>query len=56
MFAIVETGGKQYRVAPNDKLIVEKLVGDVGTKIILEKVLQFIKIDGKKNIKILYIS
>jgi large subunit ribosomal protein L21 len=39
MFAIVETGGKQYRVAPNDKLIVEKLVGDVGTKIILEKVL-----------------
>jgi large subunit ribosomal protein L21 len=39
MFAIVETGGKQYRVAPNDKLIVEKLIGDVGTKIILEKVL-----------------
>ncbi|NBX52941.1 MAG: 50S ribosomal protein L21 [Proteobacteria bacterium] len=39
MFAIVETGGKQYRVAPNDKLIVEKITGEVGTKISLEKVL-----------------
>ncbi|MBM3590680.1 MAG: 50S ribosomal protein L21 [Alphaproteobacteria bacterium] len=39
MFAIVETGGKQYRVAPNDKLIVEKITGEIGTKISLEKVL-----------------
>lgn len=39
MFAIIETGGKQYRVAPNEKIIVEKLVGDAGAKITLEKVL-----------------
>jgi large subunit ribosomal protein L21 len=39
MFAIIETGGKQYRVAPNEKIIVEKLVGDAGSKISLEKVL-----------------
>src|ERR1700690_3181720 len=30
MYAIVETGGKQYRVAPGDVFRVEKLAGDVG--------------------------
>ena len=39
MFAIIETGGKQYRVAPNEKIIVEKLIGEAGSKIILDKVL-----------------
>ncbi len=39
MFAIVETGGKQYRVAPGEKIIVEKLTGDAGAKVSLEKVL-----------------
>jgi large subunit ribosomal protein L21 len=39
MFAIIETGGKQYRVAPNEKIIVEKLSGDAGSKIVIEKVL-----------------
>src|ERR1035438_3692656 len=33
MYAIVETGGKQYRVAPGDVLRVEKLAGDVGSVI-----------------------
>jgi large subunit ribosomal protein L21 len=39
MFAIIETGGKQYRIMPNEKIIVEKLAGEAGTKIILDKVL-----------------
>lgn len=39
MFAIVETGGKQYRVAPNEKIIVEKIEGEAGSKITLNKVL-----------------
>lgn len=39
MFAIVETGGKQYRVQANEKIIVEKVVGDAGSKITLDKVL-----------------
>jgi large subunit ribosomal protein L21 len=39
MFAIVETGGKQYRVEPNEKIIVEKIEGDAGSKITLNKVL-----------------
>ncbi len=39
MFAIIETGGKQYRVCANDKIIVEKIAGEAGSKIILDKVL-----------------
>jgi large subunit ribosomal protein L21 len=36
MYAIVETGGKQYRVAPGDVIRVEKLAGDVGSEVELE--------------------
>ena len=39
MFAIIETGGKQYRVCANEKIIVEKLVGEAGSKVTLDKVL-----------------
>jgi large subunit ribosomal protein L21 len=39
MFAIVRTGGKQYRVAPGDKIVVEKLAGNAGDSINLEDVL-----------------
>ncbi len=39
MYAVVKTGGKQYRVAPGDWLEVEKLTGEVGDKITLEEVL-----------------
>ena len=45
MFAIIETGGKQYRVSPNEKIIVEKLIGEDGSKLILDKVL-FVKNDN----------
>ncbi len=39
MFAIVRTGGKQYRVAPGDKIVVEKLAGEAGDSINLTDVL-----------------
>jgi large subunit ribosomal protein L21 len=39
MFAIVETGGKQYQVSLDQKIIVEKIAGEVGSKITLDKVL-----------------
>lgn len=39
MFAIIETGGKQYRVAPNERITVEKIEGEAGSKITLDKVL-----------------
>ena len=39
MFAVIRTGGKQYRVAAGDKLKVEKLPGDVGSEVLLDQVL-----------------
>jgi large subunit ribosomal protein L21 len=39
VYAIVRTGGKQYRVEKGDVLRVEKLDGAVGTKVTLEDVL-----------------
>ena len=38
-FAIVETGGKQYKVAPGQKLKVEKLDAEEGASLSLDKVL-----------------
>jgi len=39
MFAIVKTGGKQYRVAPGDQIVVERLEGEVGMEVSLDQVL-----------------
>jgi large subunit ribosomal protein L21 len=39
MFAVVRTGGKQYRVAAGDKIVVEKLAGEAGDTIQLGEIL-----------------
>lgn len=39
MFAILRTGGKQYRVAVGDQITVERIAGDIGTEIELADVL-----------------
>ena len=39
MYAVIETGSKQYRVAAGDVVRVEKLEGEVGAKITLSEVL-----------------
>ena len=39
MYAVIQTGGKQYRVAPGETLRVEKLAGDKGATIKFDKVL-----------------
>jgi large subunit ribosomal protein L21 len=39
MFAVIKTGGKQYRVASGDVIAVEKLVGEAGAKIVFDEVL-----------------
>jgi large subunit ribosomal protein L21 len=39
LFAIVQTGGKQYRVAPGDVLRVERLPGERGDEVLIEQVL-----------------
>ncbi|HEU5067643.1 MAG TPA: 50S ribosomal protein L21 [Sphingomicrobium sp.] len=39
MFAVLRTGGKQYRVSPGDKIVVEKLDGNAGDKVTLGDIL-----------------
>ncbi len=48
MFAVIQTGGKQYRVAQGDVLRVEKLAGDVGAAVTFDKVL----LVGGDNVKV----
>jgi large subunit ribosomal protein L21 len=46
MYAVIKTGGKQYRVAPGAKIKVERLAGEVGSDIVLDQVLMVA--DGDK--------
>lgn len=39
MYAVIKTGGKQYRVAANDKILIEKLDGAVGDQVNFTEVL-----------------
>jgi large subunit ribosomal protein L21 len=39
MYAVIKTGGKQYRVAPDDVITVEKIEGEAGAKVELGEVL-----------------
>lgn len=51
MYAVILTGGKQYRVQPGDIIQVEKLDGEVGGKVKFDQVLFASKADGE-NAKI----
>ena len=46
MYAVLSTGGKQYKVEEGDILRIEKISGDVGASVSFEKVLMFS--DGEK--------
>jgi large subunit ribosomal protein L21 len=39
MFAIIKTGGKQYRVSQGDQIVVERIAGEVGSEVALTEVL-----------------
>jgi large subunit ribosomal protein L21 len=39
MYAVIKTGGKQYRVAPGEKLKIEQIPADVGSQLVLDQVL-----------------
>jgi large subunit ribosomal protein L21 len=39
MYAVVKTGGKQYRVSAGEKLKIEQIPADVGAEIVLDQVL-----------------
>ena len=46
MYAVLSTGGKQYKVEEGDILRIEKIAGEVGTSVSFDKVLMFS--DGEK--------
>ncbi len=46
MYAVIETGGKQYRVASGDSIRVEKIDAEAGAEVKLDKVLALVKDDG----------
>ena len=46
MYAVIKTGGKQYRVTPGEKLKVEKLLGEVGSDVTIDKVLMMVDGDN----------
>jgi large subunit ribosomal protein L21 len=46
VFAVIKTGGKQYRVAKDDVIVVEKLAGEAGAKVTFEDVVMVA--DGDK--------
>src|SRR5690242_18697060 len=48
MYAVIKTGGKQYKVAPGDKLKVETLVAEVGKPVVFEEVLMIANGDQRK--------
>jgi large subunit ribosomal protein L21 len=53
MYAVIKTGGKQYKVTEGDLLRVEKLEGEAGAEIAFEDVLMYsdgekISLDGEK--------
>lgn len=49
MYAVVKTGGKQYRVSKGDKVKIEKIPGDVGTDVSFDQVLM---IGGTDDVKV----
>jgi large subunit ribosomal protein L21 len=47
MYAVIKTGGKQYRVAPGDTIRIERVTGEVGEKVTFGSVLA-VHTDEKK--------
>ncbi|MEL6257500.1 MAG: 50S ribosomal protein L21 [Pseudomonadota bacterium] len=49
MFAVIKTGGKQYKVAENDEIVVEKLTADEGGQVVFDDVLM---LGGDKGVEV----
>ena len=49
MFAVIKSGGKQYRVMPGQTIRLEKVAGEVGSKVTLSEVLL---VDNEGNISV----
>src|SRR5580658_8244652 len=49
MYAVIETGGKQYRVTPGESVEVETLAGDVGAEVEFGRVVAIVDGDSVKG-------
>ncbi len=49
MYAVIKTGGKQYRVSAGEKLKVEQIPADIGQEIVLDQVLM---VGGGETVKV----
>jgi len=49
MYAVVKTGGKQYRVSKGDRVRIEKIPGEVGSEVSFDQVLM---IGGTEDVKV----
>ncbi|MCY0882019.1 MAG: 50S ribosomal protein L21, partial [Firmicutes bacterium] len=56
VYAVMETGSKQYRVQPGEELLIEKLPADVGSEIILDHLLLVTDDDGTVSVGQPYLS
>ncbi|HVO97766.1 MAG TPA: 50S ribosomal protein L21 [Bryobacteraceae bacterium] len=48
MYAVIETGGKQYRATPGEFLEIESIAGDIGSEVSFDKVLAVVDGDSVK--------
>ncbi|MBN3860262.1 MAG: 50S ribosomal protein L21 [Neisseriaceae bacterium] len=48
MYAVIKTGGKQYKVAPGEKLKIEQIPAELDSQIVLDKVLMIADGDAVK--------
>jgi len=48
MYAVIQTGGKQYKVAEGELLKIEKLAGEAGDKLTLDQVLMVVNENGTR--------
>jgi large subunit ribosomal protein L21 len=49
MYAVIETGGKQYRVTPGESLEIESITGDIGAQVEFGRVLAVFDGDSVKT-------
>lgn len=56
VYAVIETGGKQYRVMPGQVLVVEKLAGDPGDELAFNNLLMVVKDEGETQIGTPYVD
>ncbi len=56
MYAVIETGGKQYRVEPGQILVVEKLPGEPGEELSFQNLLMVVGDEGEPKVGTPYVS